>query len=95
MMVGGGWLRAREVTQTPAARVVFLPHAGVTAGFLSWACGLADDVNVLGVQYPGREDWLAEPCPSGLRGVNSGSVTVSRRCRPTRSRNCTTSSGGW
>jgi pyochelin biosynthetic protein PchC len=46
---------------------VCLPHAGGTAGFyLSWAANAPADLEVLAVQYPGREDRITEPCPSDL-----------------------------
>jgi pyochelin biosynthetic protein PchC len=48
-------------------RLVCFPHAGGTAGFFrTWAPGLAPDVEVLGVQYPGREDRLRETIPDTM-----------------------------
>lgn len=39
------------------------PHAGGSASsYRSWASLLPDDVELLSVQYPGRQDRLAEPC---------------------------------
>ncbi|MFI7129719.1 thioesterase II family protein [Nonomuraea sp. NPDC050153] len=49
------------------ARVVCLPHAGGTAGFyLSWAANAPAGLEVLAVQYPGREDRITEPCTADL-----------------------------
>ncbi|MFE0650827.1 thioesterase II family protein [Streptomyces sp. NPDC059534] len=40
-----------------------LPHAGGTAGaFRVWTDALPDDVELVAVQYPGRQDRYGEPC---------------------------------
>ncbi len=62
-MGDGEWVRT--VRQAPAngIRLVFLPHAGGSASFyLPMARALAPTAHVLAVQYPGRQDRLAEPC---------------------------------
>ncbi|MEE1927327.1 thioesterase domain-containing protein [Streptomyces sp. TRM 70351] len=60
----GTWLRPHPVRGgTPAtARLVCLPHAGGTASaFAGWPARLPPGVEMLAVQYPGRQDRLAEP----------------------------------
>ncbi|EFE65520.1 thioesterase [Streptomyces viridosporus ATCC 14672] len=59
------WLRACNRVTRPRSRLVCAPHAGGTAhAYRSWPAALPDDVEVLAVQYPGRQDRLAEP-PAG------------------------------
>ncbi|MFE3578030.1 thioesterase II family protein [Streptomyces vinaceus] len=54
-------VRHRPVT-APALRLVCFPHAGGTAGFFrGWSRHLAPDVELLAVQYPGRETRFTEP----------------------------------
>jgi surfactin synthase thioesterase subunit len=60
---GGLWVR--EFRQAPPSdiRLVILPHAGGAANFyLRMARALAPAAHVLAVQYPGRQDRLAERC---------------------------------
>ncbi|USQ86891.1 thioesterase domain-containing protein [Streptomyces phaeoluteigriseus] len=58
------WLRVhRGRTARPRHRLVCLPHAGGTAQlFHGWPARLPEDVELLAVRYPGRQDRLAEPC---------------------------------
>jgi pyochelin biosynthetic protein PchC len=59
----GGWLRIPAPRPVPALRLVCFPHAGGTAGFFRrWARWLPASVELVCVQYPGREDRIAEPC---------------------------------
>ncbi|WP_418959843.1 thioesterase II family protein [Streptomyces tritici] len=59
----GRWLRRLRPLPAPRIRLVCLPHAGGTAGaFRDWAEALPDDVELVAVQYPGRQDRFAEPC---------------------------------
>ena len=57
------WLRAyRAVPLPPASRLVCFPHAGAGASFFrSWAYRVPPEVELLSVQYPGREERLREP----------------------------------
>ncbi|MGK5638814.1 thioesterase II family protein [Streptomyces sp. URMC 126] len=61
------WCRRFHPARNPAARLVCLPHAGGSASyFLPVAAALrsgvpgAPDVDVLAIQYPGRQDRRAE-----------------------------------
>ncbi|MBM7776032.1 pyochelin biosynthetic protein PchC [Actinokineospora baliensis] len=56
------WLRPCNTVARPRLRLLCLPHAGGTAhAYRTWPTELPDDVAVLAVQYPGRQDRLAEP----------------------------------
>jgi pyochelin biosynthesis protein PchC len=56
------WLRRPPGRQQGWRRVVCFPHAGGGASFFrSWADGLPASVDLLAVQYPGREDRAREP----------------------------------
>jgi pyochelin biosynthetic protein PchC len=59
----GAWLRRFKTVGAPRIRLVCLPHAGGGASvFRSWPSLLPDDVEMLAVCYPGRQDRLLEPC---------------------------------
>ncbi|GAB3935002.1 pyochelin biosynthesis editing thioesterase PchC [Micromonospora vulcania] len=56
------WLRCPRPLRWPALRLICFPHAGGNAAFYrSWAGQVPDDVEVHGVQYPGRMDRAADP----------------------------------
>ncbi|MEU9237843.1 thioesterase II family protein [Streptomyces subrutilus] len=59
----GSWIRRFHPVPAPAARLVCFPHAGGSAGFFfPLSRELAErGVEVLPVQYPGRQDRRAEP----------------------------------
>jgi pyochelin biosynthesis protein PchC len=48
-------------------RLVCLPHAGGSASaYRSWPGLLPGDIDMLAVQYPGRQDRLGEPCLTSM-----------------------------
>jgi surfactin synthase thioesterase subunit len=56
------WLRRFQPAPSARVRLVCFPHAGGSASFYHWlAAGLGPDVDVLAVQYPGRQDRRSEP----------------------------------
>lgn len=56
------WFRRFRTADPGAPTVICLPHAGGVAGtFHDLAARLAPEVEVLAVQYPGRQDRLSEP----------------------------------
>ncbi|MFI1734604.1 thioesterase II family protein [Streptomyces acidicola] len=59
----GGWLRRYRPADDAAVRLVCFPHAGGSASaYLRFAAVLAPSgVEVLAVQYPGRQDRRGEP----------------------------------
>jgi surfactin synthase thioesterase subunit len=57
------WLRRFHPAPRHGTRVVFLPHAGGSAGYFApFSEALSERADVLCVQYPGRQDRWAEPC---------------------------------
>ncbi|MFI6033527.1 thioesterase II family protein [Streptomyces sp. NPDC051315] len=55
------WVRLFHPAPTPKARVVCFPHAGGSATFFHPVSGaLHPDIEVLAIQYPGRQDRRAE-----------------------------------
>ncbi len=60
----GGWLRRFHSSPAePTTRLVCLPHAGGSASsFFQLSAAAPDSVEVLCVQYPGRQDRLGERC---------------------------------
>ena len=58
----GHWLRRHQIDSPVRARLVCFPHAGGTAGsFSGWADRLPLGTELIAVQYPGRQDRIAEP----------------------------------
>lgn len=56
------WFRRYRPRPAASMRLVCLPHAGGSAGFFrAWAALLPDSIELVAVQYPGREDRLDEP----------------------------------
>lgn len=55
------WVRRFGTVNEGAAQVICLPHAGGSAGAYRWLAGaLAPEIEVLCLQYPGRQDRLRE-----------------------------------
>ncbi|MFC5212326.1 thioesterase II family protein [Streptomyces coerulescens] len=60
------WLRGVSAPDAKV-RLVCFPHAGGAAGtFHSWSALTPPEIEVLSVQYPGRQDRLSEPCPATM-----------------------------
>jgi len=61
------WLRRFHPAPDARVRLVCFPHAGAGAGFFApFADLLSPSTEVLGVQYPGRQDRAGEPCAAEL-----------------------------
>ncbi|MEV6632801.1 alpha/beta fold hydrolase [Actinoplanes sp. NPDC051470] len=57
------WVRDFHPAPQARVRLICLPHAGGSAStFLPLSADLAPAVDVLAIQYPGRQDRLREPC---------------------------------
>jgi len=58
----GRWIRGYR--RVPGGVPLYcFPHAGGAASYFHpWSAALAPGIEMLGVQYPGREDRAAEPC---------------------------------
>ncbi|WP_093799782.1 thioesterase II family protein [Streptomyces sp. Wb2n-11] len=60
---GSRWFRRHRRAGAARARLVCFPHAGGTATlFHHWPGRIPGDVELLAVQYPGRQERFAEPC---------------------------------
>lgn len=67
MAKGNGWFLADPARRRHPVQLVCLPHAGGGASqYRTWLSGLADDVDVLPVQLPGRENRILDPFPADL-----------------------------
>ncbi|MDH6228218.1 alpha/beta fold hydrolase [Streptomyces sp. MJP52] len=63
------WFR-RHGAGRPRLRLVCFPHAGGTAtAYAAWRDRLPEGVEMLAVQYPGRQDRLAEPCATSMAAL--------------------------
>lgn len=61
------WIRRFHPAPEAGKRLVFLPHAGSSASFFfPVSRALSPSVDVLAVQYPGRQDRRAEACVDDL-----------------------------
>ena len=57
------WIRRYDTATPGAVRLICLPHAGGSASFfLPVSRALRPAIEVLAVQYPGRQDRRGEPC---------------------------------
>ncbi|MFJ4283621.1 thioesterase II family protein [Streptomyces massasporeus] len=55
------WLRRYVPPAPPRLRLLCLPHAGGSASFFhGWGHAFGDDIEVLAVRYPGRQERIAE-----------------------------------
>ncbi|GHA42143.1 thioesterase [Streptomyces tauricus] len=64
------WVRRFRDDDGCGTKLVCFPHAGGWAhAYRTWPMGLPSDVGVLAVRYPGREDRLDDPFPSGLEAL--------------------------
>ncbi|MGW0537767.1 thioesterase II family protein [Streptomyces sp. NPDC003032] len=61
------WVRRCRPAATDAPRLVCFPHAGGSATYYyPLAAALAPEIDVLVIQYPGRQDRHREPCVDDL-----------------------------
>jgi pyochelin biosynthetic protein PchC len=61
------WFRRYRAVSQPRVRLVCFPHAGGSASsYRSWPRSLPGDVELLAVQYPGRQDRLGEPAMASM-----------------------------
>jgi surfactin synthase thioesterase subunit len=69
-MMAQRWIRQFTPAADDKPVLVCLPHAGGSASsFFALARALAPDIEVLAVQYPGRQDRLAEPLVDNLENL--------------------------
>ncbi|MFB7949654.1 thioesterase II family protein [Kitasatospora phosalacinea] len=66
----GAWIRRFQPAEQAAVRLVCLPHAGGAATYyFPVAKALAPAIDVLAVQYPGRQDRRTEPVIEDVRAL--------------------------
>jgi surfactin synthase thioesterase subunit len=71
--VNGSWLRRFNPEPGQGVRLVLLPHAGGSASyFFAMSKALSPVADVLAIQYPGRQDRLADPCIDNVDGLAAG-----------------------
>ncbi|MFF8729226.1 thioesterase II family protein [Streptomyces sp. NPDC015171] len=71
------WIRRYHPRPDAAVRLVCLPHAGGSATFYRpVSASMPDSVDVLAVQYPGRQDRRHEPCATSIRELADQVTTV-------------------
>ncbi|MFF7726456.1 thioesterase II family protein [Streptomyces sp. NPDC008001] len=64
------WIRRFHPAEQAPVRLVCLPHAGGSASyFFPLSKALSPSVDVLSVQYPGRQDRRADPCIDSIAGL--------------------------
>ncbi|MER8262134.1 thioesterase II family protein [Streptomyces albidoflavus] len=69
----GAWIRRYHPAPGAGVRLVCLPHAGGSASYwFPMSAALAPRVDVLSVQYPGRQDRHAEPCRESVAELADG-----------------------
>jgi surfactin synthase thioesterase subunit len=74
------WIRRFRPAPGAAVRLVCLPHAGGSAtSYVPMTRALEPDVDVLSIQYPGRQDRLREPC---LGSITELADAVARELAP-------------
>jgi surfactin synthase thioesterase subunit len=70
MTMDDQWIRRYHSPPSSDMRLICLPHAGGSASFyLPVSRALAPAVDVLAVQYPGRQDRRREPCIDDVPGL--------------------------
>jgi surfactin synthase thioesterase subunit len=63
----GSWFRAYTPRPAARARLFCFPYGGGAASaFRGWADELPDSVELVAVQYPGRQDRFSDPAPAGI-----------------------------
>jgi len=74
------WCRRYRRSETATARLVCLPHAGGSAPFfLPVAAALSPEVDVVAIQYPGRQDRRRERPLTDVGGLADRIASILRR----------------
>ncbi|WKX68654.1 thioesterase II family protein [Streptomyces sp. XD-27] len=75
----GQWIRTFHPRPGSRARLLCFPHAGGPAmAFTSLSAALPEDVELLAVQYPGRQDRRSEPFAESVTALARGAVEALR-----------------
>ncbi|MFJ8792206.1 alpha-hydroxy-acid oxidizing protein [Streptomyces sp. NPDC102462] len=71
------WLRTYHRRERPRVRLACFPHAGGAAtAFSRLSAALPDDIELLAVQYPGRQDRDGEPCAEDIATLARGAAAA-------------------
>ncbi|GAA3849181.1 alpha/beta fold hydrolase [Saccharothrix violaceirubra] len=71
------WLRTFTPRPNARFRLFCLPHAGgVAGGYRPWVDLLPADVELVAIQYPGRQDRFGEPCARSVADLAAGAGTA-------------------
>jgi pyochelin biosynthesis protein PchC len=71
------WLRRFHPADDAATQLLCLSHAGGAASyFFGVSTALSPEIDVLAVQYPGRQDRLREPCLDSVTDLADGLVAA-------------------
>mgnify|MGYP001194202020 CR=1 FL=1 len=74
---GEEWFRRFHEARAGAPRLICFPHAGGSASaYFALSAALAPDVEVLAVQYPGRQDRRHEPCLDSIPALTEALTGV-------------------
>ncbi|KFF36328.1 enantio-pyochelin biosynthetic protein PchC [Pseudomonas aeruginosa VRFPA01] len=77
--MNAAWIRPLRLTPMPRLRLACFPHAGGSASFFrSWSERLPADVDLLALQYPGREDRFNEAPATRLEDLADGAALALR-----------------
>lgn len=69
----GEWVRQFHPSSENAIRLVVFPHAGGSASYYyPMSQALTPDIEVLALQYPGRQDRRSEPCIENIPDLADG-----------------------
>lgn len=67
------WIKRPRPLESPSLRLFCLPYAGGNAGaFHRWAQASMSGLEMVAVQYPGRQDRLAEECLKDMGSLADG-----------------------
>lgn len=71
------WYRRFRTPRDPVARIVCYPHAGGSASFFHpLATAVDEDLDVVAIQYPGRQDRLRERCLESIHELADNVLTA-------------------
>ncbi|HEJ1191670.1 TPA: pyochelin biosynthesis editing thioesterase PchC, partial [Pseudomonas aeruginosa] len=77
--MSSAWVRPLRLTPMPRLRLACFPHAGGSASFFrSWSERLPPDIDLLALQYPGREDRFNEAPATRLEDLADGAALALR-----------------
>ena len=79
----GVWLQTYREVPFPRARLICFPHAGAGATvYRRWSALVPDDIEVMAVCYPGRQNRVAEPFSTSISALATGVAAEIARLDP-------------